>query len=138
MRTPTGAPQSAGLAGRLRLSTSPPGAVRSLLLTELEAQTDAFARWSAALATGLPGDPSGLERATAALRMCAARLVIEEIGDALAGVDAGRYGTCTACDRPIELARLHSVPWTRRCAACPPSAPLPAERSAVPRPGPSR
>ena len=37
---------------------------------------------------------------------------------ALAEVDAGTYGACEACGRPIPGERLAAHPTTRRCVAC--------------------
>ncbi|WP_180538278.1 TraR/DksA family transcriptional regulator [Nevskia soli] len=40
---------------------------------------------------------------------------LEEIQDALKRIDAGTYGVCEICGKPIEPARLEAVPWTRYC-----------------------
>jgi RNA polymerase-binding transcription factor DksA len=41
---------------------------------------------------------------------------IAEVDAALARVDAGTYGVCEACGRPIDDKRLWAVPAARRCA----------------------
>jgi RNA polymerase-binding protein DksA len=40
------------------------------------------------------------------------------IDDALARLDAGTYGTCTSCHRPIATERLEALPWTALCIDC--------------------
>ena len=42
----------------------------------------------------------------------------EEIREALARIEARRFGLCEACRRPIPLERLELVPHARRCAPC--------------------
>lgn len=67
-------------------------------------------------------DPEGatiaFERAQViALRDDAIRR-IELIDDALARVDAGTYGRCIGCGRPIPAARLAAVPGVETCVSC--------------------
>ena len=40
------------------------------------------------------------------------------IDDALARLDAGTYGLCTSCKRPIPTERLEALPWTALCLDC--------------------
>jgi len=40
---------------------------------------------------------------------------LEQVQDALRRIEAGTYGTCTRCGRPIEPARLEAIPWTPYC-----------------------
>jgi len=47
-----------------------------------------------------------------------ARLVIEEIDDALARIDDKTYGACERCFQPIPKARLRALPYARLCVAC--------------------
>jgi RNA polymerase-binding protein DksA len=67
-------------------------------------------------------DPEGatiaFERAqTAALRdRTVERLA--ELDDALARLDAGSYGRCERCGRPIGDERLAARPAARRCISC--------------------
>ena len=42
---------------------------------------------------------------------------LSEVRDALRRIDAGTYGVCEDCGRPIEPARLEAVPWARYCRA---------------------
>jgi RNA polymerase-binding transcription factor DksA len=41
-----------------------------------------------------------------------------EIGAALARMDAGTYGSCIQCERPIAVGRLDARPSTAHCIAC--------------------
>jgi DnaK suppressor protein len=41
--------------------------------------------------------------------------IIREIDEALRAIDAGSYGTCTACGRPIPEERLAAVPYATLC-----------------------
>jgi DnaK suppressor protein len=41
-----------------------------------------------------------------------------EIDDALAKIDAGTYGECESCHRPIGEARLAAIPTARLCMTC--------------------
>ncbi|MGD9831534.1 MAG: TraR/DksA family transcriptional regulator [Piscinibacter sp.] len=43
---------------------------------------------------------------------------LREIGEALARLDAGRYGLCKDCDEPIDTRRLAAEPFAIRCTAC--------------------
>jgi DnaK suppressor protein len=43
---------------------------------------------------------------------------LREIGEALARLDAGRYGLCKDCDEPIDERRLAAEPFAIRCTAC--------------------
>lgn len=37
--------------------------------------------------------------------------LLEQVRDALKRIDAGTYGLCLACGRPIEAKRLEAIPW---------------------------
>jgi RNA polymerase-binding protein DksA len=43
---------------------------------------------------------------------------LADIDAALARLEAGTYGTCTACKRPIAPERLEALPWTALCIDC--------------------
>ena len=43
---------------------------------------------------------------------------LAEIDQALARIDAGRYGLCADCGDAIALARLQSAPQALRCVRC--------------------
>ncbi|MEJ7567797.1 MAG: TraR/DksA C4-type zinc finger protein [Gaiellaceae bacterium] len=44
-----------------------------------------------------------------------AQAQLREVDDALARIEDGTYGTCTACGKQIPAARLEAVPWTKLC-----------------------
>jgi RNA polymerase-binding transcription factor DksA len=48
----------------------------------------------------------------------AARREIAEIDDAVGRWEAGTYGICVDCGRPIPIARLRVRPFAIRCVAC--------------------
>ena len=48
----------------------------------------------------------------------AAAADIIAIRHAIARLDAGHYGLCTACGIPIDAARLEAVPHTAHCIDC--------------------
>jgi DnaK suppressor protein len=37
---------------------------------------------------------------------------------ALAKIEAGRYGACERCGRPISPERLEALPWAALCIEC--------------------
>ena len=72
-----------------------------------------------------PGDDDWEEAAVEAAR----DEVLEEIGDvtldeiaqikqALAQIEAGRYGQCTACGEEISAGRLQALPYATECVKC--------------------
>lgn len=44
-----------------------------------------------------------------------AKHTLDEIDAALARIEAGAYGTCGACGKPIGAERLSAIPWARLC-----------------------
>lgn len=42
----------------------------------------------------------------------------EELEDALERLEAGTYGICESCGRPIDIERLEALPQTRLCIDC--------------------
>jgi len=46
------------------------------------------------------------------------RSTLLEINRALAKCEAGTYGTCDACGKPIEPARLEALPQASLCLSC--------------------
>ncbi|MFN2472101.1 MAG: TraR/DksA family transcriptional regulator [Gaiellaceae bacterium] len=47
-----------------------------------------------------------------------AEAVLGQIEEALQRIDAGTYGTCRACGRPITPERLEARPWAALCIDC--------------------
>jgi DnaK suppressor protein len=43
---------------------------------------------------------------------------LQAIEAALARLDAGTYGGCTSCHRPIAPGRLEALPWAALCIDC--------------------
>jgi len=46
------------------------------------------------------------------------RSILEQIGAALARINDGSYGRCTACGKPIAEERLEALPYTSVCRDC--------------------
>jgi RNA polymerase-binding transcription factor DksA len=44
-----------------------------------------------------------------------AQYTLDAIEAALARIDAGTYGTCEVCGRPIGVERLRAIPWASLC-----------------------
>ena len=44
--------------------------------------------------------------------------LLTQVDEALARMDAGTYGICTNCGRPIAPARLMALPWATLCIDC--------------------
>ncbi len=44
--------------------------------------------------------------------------LLTEIERALARIDAGTYGLCVVCERPIPEKRLEAIPWAARDVQC--------------------
>ena len=47
-----------------------------------------------------------------------ARQHLADVDLALDRLEAGRYGRCEECGAAIDPARLHALPWARRCMDC--------------------
>lgn len=43
---------------------------------------------------------------------------LELVGAALERLEAGTFGTCLRCDKPIAPARLEALPWAAHCIDC--------------------
>jgi RNA polymerase-binding protein DksA len=67
-------------------------------------------------------DPEGatiaFERSQVAALIRQGRLRLAEIDAAVTRLDAGSYGTCEACGRPIGQDRLAARPAARTCITC--------------------
>ena len=47
-----------------------------------------------------------------------ARQRVEDVDAAVRRLDAGAYGACRSCRRPIPVARLEAVPEATQCVGC--------------------
>ncbi|MCU1439834.1 MAG: TraR/DksA family transcriptional regulator [Rhodoglobus sp.] len=67
-------------------------------------------------------DPEGsslaFEQAQANAMLGQSQRHASEISAALARIDAGTYGSCSTCSRPIAVGRLDARPSTAFCIAC--------------------
>jgi len=43
---------------------------------------------------------------------------LELVAAALARIEAGTFGTCTKCGKPIAAERLEALPWAALCIDC--------------------
>ncbi|HLV98105.1 MAG TPA: TraR/DksA C4-type zinc finger protein [Ktedonobacterales bacterium] len=46
------------------------------------------------------------------------RQLLTQVHEALERIDAGTYGICTNCGRPIQPARLRALPYVTLCIDC--------------------
>jgi DnaK suppressor protein len=44
--------------------------------------------------------------------------MLRMIDQAIARLDAGKFGKCVHCEKPIEPQRLQAIPWALHCIAC--------------------
>ena len=67
-------------------------------------------------------DPEGVTLSSEWSRLSAladaAASELQQVDDALARMDAGTYGICAGCGRPIPDGRLEVRPFAERCVAC--------------------
>ncbi len=64
------------------------------------------------------GDTLNVERDRLLLVAAEAQAKVAEIDAAITRVDAGTYGLCEACGKPIPEARLEVVPEATLCVSC--------------------
>ena len=67
-------------------------------------------------------DPEGVTLSSEWSRLTgladAAASELQQVDDAFARLDAGTYGVCAHCGRPIPEARLEVRPFATHCVAC--------------------
>lgn len=67
-------------------------------------------------------DPEGVTLSSEWSRLSglaeAAQSELQQVDDALARMDAGTYGICASCGRPIPDGRLEVRPFAEYCVAC--------------------
>jgi RNA polymerase-binding protein DksA len=61
---------------------------------------------------------STAERSRLLSLLTALRANLEDVQHAIAKLDAGAYGTCERCGRPIGADRLEALPWAALCIDC--------------------
>jgi RNA polymerase-binding transcription factor DksA len=100
-------------------------ALRGELMIELEATgvaLDDLRRQRAGRFDDDEHDPEGLPLSGEWSRLDGLRRAtqhrITEVDAALANVEAGRYGVCLACGRPIPPGRLEARPTATLCVTC--------------------
>ena len=105
------------------MTTPDPDATRRVLQSERD-------RLIAVLAEGIqaPGQMTYGSQAAAASQVFEqqrdlalhdrAAIHLEDVEAALARLEAGTYGTCVDCGRPIAVERLEALPWAGRCIDC--------------------
>jgi len=67
---------------------------------------------------GGEGGTSNVDRELDLVLSAQARSAITEIDRAMIKIEAGTYGTCEQCGRPIPQARLQALPYAALCVAC--------------------
>ena len=67
---------------------------------------------------GGEGGTSNVERELDLVLSAQARAAVDEIDRALAKIDAGTYGICEKCGKPIPHARLKALPYAALCVQC--------------------
>jgi RNA polymerase-binding transcription factor DksA len=101
------------------------GAEREAALTRIRAMTtefDAIVEASSGANLDDEHDPEGstvaFERAQVATLLIDARRYLDELDQAVARLDVGRYGLCERCRTPIGPERLAARPAARTCVDC--------------------
>jgi RNA polymerase-binding protein DksA len=64
------------------------------------------------------GDTISVERERDLVQAAAERQTVDEIDEAVARMDGGKYGVCVSCGARIPVARLEVIPWTELCVDC--------------------
>lgn len=67
---------------------------------------------------GGEGGTANVDRELDLLLSAQARAAVEEIDRAIAKIDAGTYGRCERCAKPIPEARLEALPHAALCVSC--------------------
>jgi RNA polymerase-binding transcription factor DksA len=88
-------------------------------IAALEAQVAAIVETASASSGDDEHDPEGqtvaYDRAQAQALLRRAQADLEEVDAAVARLDAGTYGICEVCGRPIPGERLEARPTAQRC-----------------------
>ncbi|UQU62703.1 TraR/DksA C4-type zinc finger protein [Couchioplanes caeruleus] len=97
------------------LSPEPMELLRSMLEEDFAVQTARLTQLT--VYARMPGH-GGYDAHALELLTAAARQRIADTAAALRRMAEGTYGVCGACERPIPLGRLRSVPSASLCGAC--------------------
>ncbi|CCG04216.1 TraR/DksA family transcriptional regulator [Blastococcus saxobsidens] len=107
------------------MSADPLGAERAAVLAQIEALTREFDEVVAASKASNADDehdPEGatiaFERQQVAALLQQARRRLADVDAAVTAVEAGTYGRCERCGRPIAAERLEARPTARTCISC--------------------
>ena len=115
---PADAEQSADPGQLLRRLRRDAAERRSVLRHDL----DRFVEAAQSVSTDDEHDPEGatiaFERAQVAALLDSAERQLAELDAAVARLDAGDYGRCESCGRPIAAERLQVRPAATRCIGC--------------------
>jgi len=88
----------------------------------LSADIDGVIDAASSVSTDDEHDPEGatiaFERSQLGALRDQARRHVTEVDEALARLDAGTYGTCVVCGRPIGAERLSARPSAATCITC--------------------
>ncbi|MDK3256479.1 TraR/DksA family transcriptional regulator [Blastococcus capsensis] len=107
------------------MSADPLGAERAAVLAQIDALTREFDEVVAAARASNADDehdPEGatiaFERQQVAALLEHARRRLADVDAAVTAVEAGTYGRCEGCGRPIAPERLEARPAARTCIDC--------------------
>lgn len=108
------------VAHRTRLLTTREQTMRQL--ASLDRDFDEIVHGSELVNTDDEHDPEGatvaFERAQVMALRASTRRRLDALDEALSRVDAGTYGVCVGCGRPIGAERLEAMPDAATCVAC--------------------
>ncbi len=115
---PGEAPDGATLRGSLLAERAAAAARRSDLASGIAAMIAASEGANADDEHDPEGATIAFERAQAQALLDAAAARLAEIDRAVGRLDAGEFGVCTSCGRPIDPRRLAARPSADRCVDC--------------------
>lgn len=107
------------------MSNAEVAAVLAAKRAELEAELDALASApveTAGISFGKrvgEGTNLAVDRITSVAAHERLTAMLADVTAAQARLEAGKYGICAVCGRPIAAERLAALPWATRCVGCP-------------------
>lgn len=117
MTATIGVPPGTRAVWRPRLSGRQLAKLRALLADAMAERRWSLEQHQAILAT-LPADLR-VERDLTTTALDATQADIDEIENAIEGMNTGSYGVCEACGMAILYERLEAIPHARHCVGCP-------------------